>query len=149
MRITIAADHNGVPMKRHLVEWLVEHGHTVDDRGTHDAEVVDYPQLCVEIGARVVGGQAERGIVIGGTGGGEAIACNKIRGVRAGLGHSVFLAEISAAHNDTNVLVLGAKVISDDEAVAITRTWLETPFKSERHRQRLDQIAAIERGEPI
>jgi len=149
MRIAIAADHNGVPMKEHLIEWLVARGHAVNDRGTHDAEVVDYPPLCAEIGAQVVGGRAERGIVIGGTGGGEAIACNKIRGIRAGLCHTVFLAEISAAHNKTNVLVLGAKVISDDEAVAITSTWLSTPFKGERHQKRLDQIAALERGEVL
>ncbi|SMD22467.1 RpiB/LacA/LacB family sugar-phosphate isomerase [Kibdelosporangium aridum] len=146
MRIAIAADHNGVPMKKYLTEWLVSQGHEVDDRGTHDVEVVDYPLLCADVCAEVVGGTAERAIVIGGTGGGEAIACNKVRGIRAGLGHSVFLAEISAAHNKTNVLVLGAKVISDQDAVEITKTWLTTPFKGDRHQTRLDQIAAMEAG---
>jgi len=149
MRIAIAADHNGVPMKSQLAEWLVAQGHEVDDRGAHDAEVVDYPPLCADLGARIVDGHADRGIVIGGTGGGEAIACNKLRGIRAGLGHSVFLAEISAAHNNTNVLVLGAKVIDTPEAVAITDTWLTTPFKGGRHQKRLDQIEALERGEPL
>lgn len=147
MRIAIAADHNGVPMKKQLTEWLVGHGHEVDDRGAHDAEVVDYPPLCAEVCGRVVDGHAERAIVIGGSGGGEAIACNKIRGIRAGLCHSVFLAEISAAHNKTNVLVLGAKVIDAAEAAVITETWLVTPFRGERHQKRLDQIAALERGE--
>lgn len=150
MRIAIAADHNGIAMKAHLVDWLAAEGHEVDDRGAHDtAFVVDYPPLCADIGRQVVTGQAERGIVIGGTGGGEAIACNKIRGIRAGLCHSVFLAEISSAHNKTNVLVLGAKVIGPEEAVHITSTWLTTPFKGERHQQRLDQIAALERGESL
>jgi ribose 5-phosphate isomerase B len=150
MRIAIAADHNGVPMKSQLTEWLVAQGHEVDDRGAHDDEVVvDYPPLCADLGARIVNGHADRGIVIGGTGGGEAIACNKLRGIRAGLGHSVFLAEISAAHNKTNVLVLGAKVIDADQAVAITETWLTTPFKGARHQKRLDQIEALERGEPL
>jgi ribose 5-phosphate isomerase B len=150
MRIAIAADHNGVPMKAHLTRWLTARGHEVDDRGAHDAEVVvDYPLLCADVGRRVVDGDAERGIVIGGTGGGEAIACNKIRGIRAGLCHSVFLAQISSAHNATNVLVLGAKVIGPEEAVEITGTWLTTPFKGDRHQRRLDQIAALERGESL
>lgn len=146
MRIAIAADHNGVAMKKDLIGWLTAQGHEVDDRGAHDTEVVDYPPLCEDIGRQVVEGHAERGIVIGGTGGGEAIASNKIRGIRAGLCHSVFLAQISSAHNKTNVLVLGAKVIDAEEAVKITETWLTTPFKGERHQQRLDQIAALERG---
>lgn len=149
MRIAIAADHNGVPMKKRLGEWLAAQGHEVDDRGIHGDGVVDYPPLCADVCGRVVDGRADRAIVIGGTGGGEAIACNKIRGIRAGLGHSVLLAEISAAHNKTNVLVLGAKVIDADEAVAITGTWLTTPFKGERHQRRLDQIAALERGEQV
>jgi ribose 5-phosphate isomerase B len=149
MRIAIAADHNGVPMKATLVEWLTAQGHQVDDCGTHGTEVVDYPMLCADIGRRVVRGDAERGIVVGGTGGGEAIACNKIRGIRAGLCHSTFLAEISSAHNNTNVLVLGAKVIGPAEAVEVTSTWLATPFKGGRHQLRLDQIAALERGDPL
>lgn len=149
MRIAIGADHNGISTKAHLSRWLTAEGHEVDDRGAHDTEIVDYPPLCADIGRQVVEGRAERGIVIGGTGGGEAIACNKIRGVRAGLCHSVFLAEISSAHNKTNILVLGAKVISPEEAVQITSTWLATPFKGDRHQQRLDQIAALERGESL
>lgn len=149
MRIAIAADHNGISLKEHLIGWLTTQGHEVDDRGAHDIEVVDYPLLCADIGRQVVHGRAERGIVIGGTGGGESIACNKIHGVRAGLCHSVFLAEISSAHNRTNVLVLGAKVITSADAVDITAAWLATPFKGEQHQRRLDQIAALERGEPL
>lgn len=144
MRIALAADHNGVPMKKHLAAWLTSAGHTVDDRGVHDEEVVDYPPLCVDICGEVTGGRADRAIMIGGAGGGEIIACNKIHGIRAGLGHSVFLAEISAGNNNTNVLILGAKVISPDDAVAITRTWLTTPFKGGQHQRRLDMITAIE-----
>ncbi|HEX5996803.1 MAG TPA: RpiB/LacA/LacB family sugar-phosphate isomerase [Jiangellales bacterium] len=149
MRIAIAADHNGIAMKEHLIGWLTAQGHEVDDRGAHDSEVVDYPPLCADLGRQVVEGHAERGIMIGGTGGGEAIASNKLRGIRAGLCHSVFLAQISSAHNNTNVLVLGAKVVTPEEAVEITATWLATPFKGERHQQRLDQIAALERGESL
>lgn len=149
MRIAIVADHNGVALKSELVDWLEAAGHEVDDRGGHDTEVVDYPPLCADLCAEVVAGQADRGVVIGGTGGGEAIACNKIRGIRAGLCHTPFLAEISSAHNATNVLVLGAKVITADQAKQITEIWLTTAFKGERHQHRLDQIAALERGESL
>ena len=149
MRIAIAADHNGVAIKTRLVDWLTAGGHEVDDRGGQDDAVVDYPPLCEDVSRRVVDGRADRGIVVGGTGGGEAIACNKIRGVRAGLCHSAYLAEISSANNASNVLVLGSKVIGVDEAVEITDVWLRTPFKGERHQHRIDQIAALERGETL
>ncbi|MFZ5850463.1 MAG: ribose 5-phosphate isomerase B [Actinomycetota bacterium] len=149
MRIAIGADHNGVLLKAGLVAWLTAEGHRVDDRGAHGTEVVDYPPLCADVAGQVRTGAADRGIVIGGTGGGEAIACNKIRGIRAGLCHSAFLAEISSAHNATNVLVLGAKVVTASEARDIVATWLRTPFKGGRHQQRLEQIAALERGDLI
>ncbi|RCG30685.1 RpiB/LacA/LacB family sugar-phosphate isomerase [Sphaerisporangium album] len=145
----MAADHNGVAMKRRLTAWLAGQGHQIDDRGTHGDDVVDYPALCASVGEEVTSGRAERGIMIGGTGGGEAIACNKIRGIRAGLCHSVFLAEISSAHNRSNVLVIGAKVIDEEEAVRITEVWLTTPFKGGVHLRRLEQIEALERGDPL
>jgi ribose 5-phosphate isomerase B len=149
MRIAIAADHNGLTMKAQLTDLLTGNGHEVDDRGTDGTETVDYPPLCADIGRRVVSGQADRGIVIGGTGSGEQIACNKITGVRAGLCHDLFTTEIARAHNDTNVLVMGAKVIAPALAERITELWLATPFKGGRHQRRLDQIAALERGEPL
>jgi ribose 5-phosphate isomerase B len=149
MRIAIAADHNGLAMKAQLTELLTGSGHEVDDRGTHGAETVDYPPLCADIGQCVVSSAADRGIVIGGTGSGEQIACNKITGVRAGLCHDLFTTEIARAHNDTNVLVMGAKVIAPALAERITELWLATPFKGGRHQHRLDQIAALERGDPL
>lgn len=149
MRIAIAADHNGESLKAHIITWLAGQGHDVDDRGTHGTETVDYPLLCADIGRQVVGGHADRGIVIGGAGSGELIACNKIAGVRAGLCHDLFTTQIARAHNDINVLVLGAKVVAPALAEAITGTWLATPFKGGRHQRRLDQIAALERGEPL
>lgn len=149
MRIAIAADHNGVALKTRLAARLVAAGHEVDDRGTHGEDTVDYPILCADVGRRVVLGAADRGIVVGGSGQGEHIACNKIRGVRAGLGHDRFTTEISRAHNDANVLVIGAKVISPELAEELTDLWLATPFKGGRHQHRLDQIAAIERNDPL
>jgi ribose 5-phosphate isomerase B len=149
LRIVVAADHNGVAVKRHLVSWLAAGGHEVEDLGTEGPEEVDYPPLCAAVGRRVAAGTADRGIVVGGSGHGEVIACNKITGVRAGLCQSPFSIEISRGNNDSNVLVLGAKVITEDEAVAITSAWLTTPFKGGRHQRRLEQIAALERGEAL
>jgi ribose 5-phosphate isomerase B len=150
MRIAIAGDHNGVALKAHLVQWLAARGHEVDDRGTGDPDtVVDYPRLCEDVCRQVVDGQADSAIMIGGSGSGEQIACNKIRGVRAGLCNDAFTAEIARAHNDANVLVIGAKLVSAELAERIAGVWLSTAFKGDRHQRRLDQIAALERGESL
>lgn len=149
MRIAIAADHNGVPLKEQLIGWLTEHGHEAVDRGTNGTETVDYPVLCADVGRLVVAGGADRGIIIGGSGSGEQIACNKIPGVRAGVCHDLFTTQIARAHNDANVLVIGAKIVAPALAEMITELWLATPFKGGRHQDRLDQIRALERGEPL
>jgi ribose 5-phosphate isomerase B len=150
MRIAIAADHNAVAMKSALSQWLSARGHEIHDRGVGDAaEVVDYPPLCVDVGGRVVAGDDDFGVILGGSGCGEQIAANKVRGVRAALCQCVFTAEIARAHNDANVLVMGAKVIAPALAERILTVWLATPFKGGRHQQRVDQIARIERGEPL
>jgi ribose 5-phosphate isomerase B len=150
MRIAITADHNAVGLKSRLAGWLTDRGHQVDDRGVHDdSAVADYPALCADVGARVTSGVADLGVVLGGSGCGEAIAANKVRGVRAALCHCVFTAEIARAHNDANVLVMGAKVIAPELAERILTVWLDTAFKGERHQVRIDQIAALERGEQL
>jgi len=148
VRIVVTADHNATALREHLTGWLQERGHRVDDLAEHvGAEVVDYPPLCADVGRRVVLGHADFGIVLGGSGSGEAIACNKVRGIRAALCHGVFNAEIARAHNDANVLVMGAKVVGPELAEQILSTWLATAFKAGRHQDRLDQIEAIELGE--
>ena len=150
MRIAIAADHNGVALKARLVGWLIADGHRVVDVGSHDPhEVVDYPPLCADVCGRVVAGEVDRAVVVGGGGSGESIACNKVQGVRAALCHSVWGAEVSRANNDANVLVLGAKVVDAELAERMLATWLETPFTGGVHARRLEQIAALERGEPL
>jgi ribose 5-phosphate isomerase B len=150
MRIAIAADHNAVSMKSRLSAWLAERGHQVDDRGVHDAgEVADYPPLCADVGNQVVDGDDDFGVILGGSGCGEQMAANKVRGVRAALCHCVFTAEIARAHNDANVLVMGAKVVAPDLAERILTVWLATQFKGGRHQLRVDQISAIERGESL
>ncbi len=150
MRIAMAADHNGLALKAHLMGWLVAQGHDVHDCGAEPGtELVDYPPLCADVCRRVVARTAERGIVIGGSGQGEAIACNKVRGIRAGLCWDLFTTQISRGNNDSNVLVIGAKIVGTDLAEQIVTTWLETPFKGDVHQRRLDQIAALERGESL
>jgi ribose 5-phosphate isomerase B len=149
MRIAIVADHNGVSMKRELAEKLIDEGHQVDDRGSHGDDVVDYPPLCLDACREVAEGRADRAIVLGGTGSGEQVACNKIPGIRASLCHRGFLAEIARAHNDANVLVMGTKVVATDLAARIVDVWLHTEFKGGRHQRRIDQIAALERGEDL
>jgi ribose 5-phosphate isomerase B len=149
-RISITADHNGVALKTRLIAWLEGQGHEVDDRAPHVGEdVVDYPPLCEDVCRRVLEGQADYAVVVGGSGSGEAIACNKIRGIRAGLCLDLFVAEIARANNDANVLVLGAKILSPELAEQIVETWLATSFRGGRHQARLDQIAALERGESL
>jgi ribose 5-phosphate isomerase B len=145
MRIAIAADHNGYALKVRLTAWLTAHGHTVDDRGSHSEETVDYPPLCADVCRQVTEGRAERGIVLGGSGLGETVACNKIRGIRAGLCHDLWSTRISRGNNDSNVLVLAAKILTPEDAEQIVGTWLTTPFKGGVHARRLEQIAALER----
>jgi ribose 5-phosphate isomerase B len=150
VRIAIAADHNGVALKARLVEVLRAGGHEVDDRGSHSSdEVVDYPPLCEDVCRRVVDGRADRAIVVGGSGQGEVIACNKIAGIRAGLCPDVWHAGISRGNNDANVLVLGAKVIDTAQAEQVLDAWLATPFKGAEHARRVAMIAALERGETL
>ena len=145
MRVALAADHHGVALKARLVERLSEQGHTIFDAGSHDPdEIVDYPPLCAVVSRRVAARGADLAIVIGGSGQGEAIACNKIPGIRAGVAYSRFAVEISRGNNDANVMVIGTKVIDDEEALALVALWLATPFKGAEHQRRIDQIRALE-----
>jgi ribose 5-phosphate isomerase B len=150
MRLAVTADHNGVALKDRLVAVLVQQGHQVDDRAPHVGdEVVDYPPLCEDVCRRVTDGAVDHGIVVGGSGSGEAIACNKVSGIRAGLCPDLYHAQISRGNNDANVLVLGAKVVSPALAEQIVETWLTTPFKGGVHQRRVEMIAALERGERL
>lgn len=147
MRLALTADHNGTALKELLARWLTGQGHEVSDLGHHgrEGEVVDYPPLCAAVCAEVLSGRAERGVVLGGSGLGETVACNKLPGIRAGLCHDEWSAGISRGNNDANVLVLAAKILAPEAARDITATWLSTPFKGGVHRRRLEQITALER----
>ena len=147
MRIAIASDHAGVDLKAHLVATLAALGHEVDDRGAHTAAAVDYPPLMHDVARAVAGGDAERGIVLGGSGQGEQIVANKVRGVRAALCNDLYTARLARAHNDANVLAMGARVVGHGLADEIVGTWLSTPFEGGRHARRVQQITDIEEEE--
>ena len=110
MRIAIGSDHAGFVLKEHLKETLLALGHEVDDYGTHSEASVDYPPICAAVGRAVTAGRADRGIVLGGSGQGEQIAANKVRGVRAALCNDLFTARLSRQHNDANVLSMGGRI---------------------------------------
>jgi ribose 5-phosphate isomerase B len=145
MRIAIGADHAGFALKKHLVDTLRRLGHEVDDHGTHSEDPVDYPEICAGVARAVVHGNADRGIVVGGSGQGEQMAANKVIGVRAALCNDLYTARMSRAHNDANVLAIGGRIVAAGLADEIVTLWLATPFEGGRHQRRLDQIAAIER----
>ena len=147
MRIALGCDHAGFPLKEDLKGFLKEEGHDVLDFGTDSTEPVDYPAFCAAAARAVAAGEADRGIVMGGSGQGEQIVANKVHGIRAALCHDLFLAELSRRHNDANVLGMGARVIAPTYAQEIVRVWLDTPFEGGRHVARLEQIGRIERGE--
>jgi ribose 5-phosphate isomerase B len=144
MRIAIGADHAGFPLKQHLVKVLRALGHEVDDRGTHTEDSVDYPGICADVGRDVVAGRADRGIVLGGSGQGEQISANKVRGVRAALCNDLYTARMSREHNDANVLAMGGRIVAPGLADEIVKVWLDTAFEGGRHQRRVDQISAIE-----
>lgn len=144
MRIAIGSDHAGFPLKQHLVSTLEDLGHKVDDQGTDSEESVDYPEICAGVGKTVVDGEADRGIVLGGSGQGEQISANKVNGVRAALCHDLFTARLSRQHNNANVLAMGARVVAPALADEIVGLWLETEFEGGRHEQRIAQISEIE-----
>ena len=147
MHIVIGSDHAGYRLKEHLKHVMKADGHAVDDIGTHSEEPVDYPPICADVGRAVAAGRADRGIVLGGSGQGEQIAANKVRGIRAALCNDLFTARVSRTHNDANVLAMGGRIVADGLADEILRLWLGTAFEGGRHERRIKQIFEIEQGE--
>ena len=147
MRIAIGADHAGYALKEELKDHLREQGHEVRDVGADSEEPTDYPPICAAVARAVRDGEAERGIVLGGSGQGEQITANKVRGVRAALCHDLYTARMARTHNDANVLSMGARIVAPEMARLILELWLQTEFEGGRHQRRVDQIAEIEREE--
>ena len=147
MKIACGADHGGYAVKQDLVRRLRSQGHEVVDVGTDSAETsVDYPTFAHRVAAMVASGEVDRGLLVCGTGLGVCMAANRHRGVRAADCLTPHLAEMARRHNDANVLCLGGRLLSADEAWAITEIWLATPFEGGRHSRRVDLID--EDGEP-
>ena len=147
MRIAIGADHAGYDLKQHLLGTIADLGHEAVDMGTDSTESVDYPPIMAAVGRAVVTGEADRGIVLGGSGQGEQIAANKVRGVRAALCNELYTARMSREHNDANVLSMGGRIVAAGLADEILELWLTTPFEGGRHQRRIDAISAIEAEE--
>jgi len=145
--IGIGADHAGFELKQHLIAFLSEAGHRVDDFGTHSTQSCDYPPICAAVGRAVRDGKADLGIVLGGSGQGEQLAANKVRGVRAALCNCLYTAKLARSHNDANVLSMGSRVVGVGLAEEIVTTFLATSFEGGRHERRVAQLSEIEEQE--
>jgi ribose 5-phosphate isomerase B len=142
MRIAIGSDHAGFAYKGRIKQYLAEAGHSVVDFGTDSEAPVDYPRFIRPVAEAVAAGDAERGIVLGGSGNGEAIVANRVPGVRCALCWNELSARLGRQHNDANILSLGQRLIAPEMALAIVRIWLETPFEGGRHARRIQMIDA-------
>lgn len=143
MRIALAADHAGVDLKDLLVEWLRESGHDVADLGTHGHDSVDYPEYGAKLAAAVASGDAERGVVVCGSGIGVSIAVNRNPGCRCARVSEPLSAALAREHNDANVLAIGARLIGSDMAKACVQAFLGTEFAGGRHQRRVDQLSIL------
>lgn len=145
MRIAIGADHAGVDMKRDLAAILAQDGHEVTDLGTHSPAPVDYPDIAEAVGMALRNGQADRGILICGSGVGAAVAANKLPGIRAAVCHDCYTAKQAVEHDDVNLLCLGARIVGPALARELARTFLASSFSAEeRHLRRLAKIDGLE-----
>jgi len=142
MRIAIASDHAGFDYKERIKQHLVRAGHDVRDFGTASEESVDYPDFIRPAALAVARGECERGIVLGGSGNGEAMAANRIKGVRCAVGWNAESARLARQHNDANMLSLGQRMLDLEDALTILDTWLRTPFEGGRHIPRIRKIDA-------
>lgn len=146
MRIALASDHAAVAERQALAEACAKAGHEVADLGCAPGASVDYPDMAVRVAHAVANGDAERGILLCGTGIGVSIAANKVPGVRAALVHDEFTAEMSRRHNDANVLCMGARLLSVHAMQRLVERWLATPFEGGRHAGRVEKLRALDGG---
>ncbi len=144
MKISLGSDHAGFLYKEALKAMLTQQGHEVIDCGAYNADPSDYPEYVIPAAEKVASGECERGIVLGGSGNGEAIAANKVKGIRCALAWSEETALLSRKHNNANVLSLGARFISLETAQQAVLLWLATPFEHGRHERRIQELAKYE-----
>jgi ribose 5-phosphate isomerase B len=140
MKIAIGADHAGFRYKEHIKAFLTERGEAVEDFGTDSEAAVDYPGIMSQVAQAVARGDCDRGIVLGGSGNGEAMVANRVRGIRCALCWNEDSARLAREHNDANVIAMGQRMVDLDMALRIVQTWLETPFEGGRHARRIQQI---------
>ena len=140
MKIAIGADHAGFRYKEQIKAFLTERGEAVEDFGTDSEEAVDYPAIMYKVVEAVAQGDCDRGIVLGGSGNGEAMVANRVKGIRCALCWNEDSARLAREHNDANVISMGQRMIDLDMALQIVRVWLETPFAGGRHAWRIQQI---------
>ena len=144
MKIAIGSDHAGFLYKEMIKDHFASQGHDVRDFGTHSTQPVDYPLFIRPVAIAVSRGESERGIVLGGSGNGEAIVANRVKGVRCSLCWNVESARLARAHNDANVLALGQRLLSESEALAIVDMWMATSFEGGRHQHRIELIDSLD-----
>lgn len=146
MRVHIASDHAGYSLKAYLIAYMTENGHDVVDHGAHEYDALDdYPSFCFDAAEAVVSEPGSLGIVIGGSGNGEQIAANKVAGARAALAWNLDTAKLARQHNDANVLAIGGRQHTVEEAASFVDAYLAEPYSGdERHQRRIDQLAAYE-----
>ena len=144
MLIAIGCDHGGIVLKPAVLEYLKANGYEVEDLGSYDNERVDYPVYAKKVAEKVASGEAQKGILLCGTGIGMSIAANKVKGIRAAVLSDEFSAAACSAHNDANILCLGGRVVSPEKAVKLVDLWLTTPFEGDRHVRRLAMITDLD-----
>jgi ribose 5-phosphate isomerase B len=149
MKISLGSDHAGFEYKQAIAEMLRTQGHEVIDCGTHSADSTDYPLWCIPAAEKVANGEADKGIVFGGSGNGEAIAANKVKGVRCAIAWSDDTARLGSEHNNANVLSIGERMVSLETAKRLVDIWLSTPFEGGRHLKRIEELAKYEAGHPM
>jgi len=146
MRIVVGADHAGFELKQILAAYLRDRGHEVIDKGTDSTDAVDYPDFAEAVGKALLDGEAERAVLICGSGVGASVAANKIPGIRAAVCHDSYSARQGVEHDDMNVLVLGARIVGVELARELVNNFLAAKFSAEeRHRRRVEKIRALER----
>jgi RpiB/LacA/LacB family sugar-phosphate isomerase len=148
MKIILGADHAGFDAKERLKAALIEEGYEIRDAGTAGKASCDYPDFAAAVARSVSAGEADRGILVCGTGIGMSIAANKVKGIRAAVCHDRETARMSRAHNDANILCMGARVITVETMLEMIREWLAVRFESGRHARRLDKIRSMEEDRP-
>ena len=146
MKIAIGSDHRGFPLKEHLRAVLEGGGHEIIDLGCTSEDSADYPDYAFPVAEKVAGGDADRGILVCGSGIGMSIAANKVKGIRAALCRTVEDARMTRLHNDSNVLALSAASMEDPDIDKLVEVWLVTVFEGDRHQRRLEKIARYESG---